>query len=145
MARVELDLPKKFDFATDMQVCISSINYGGHLGNDSLLSLIHEARIRFLKKYGFTESNIGGVGIIMVDTVILYKSESFHGDVLTFQVAIGAVSKMGCDFYFLVRNKGTGKEVAQAKTGVVFFDYNTRKVVNTPKEFTELFVRQRNA
>jgi len=139
MARVELDLPKKFDFATDIQVCISSINYGGHLGNDSLLSLIHEARIRFLKNHGFTESNIGGVGIIMVDTVILYMSESFHGDILTFQVAVGAVSKMGCDFYFLVINKDTGKEVAHAKTGVVFFDYDARKVVSTPDRFRDLF------
>jgi acyl-CoA thioesterase FadM len=144
MAKVELDLPKKFDFATDIQVCISSINYGGHLGNDSLLSLIHEARIRFLKNYGFTESNIGGVGIIMVDTVILYKSESFHGDVLTFQVAVGAVSTMGCDFYFLVRNKDTGKEVAQAKTGVVFFDYDARKVVSTPDRFRDLFENSRS-
>jgi acyl-CoA thioesterase FadM len=144
MARVELDLPKKFDFATDIQVCISSINYGGHLGNDSLLSLIHEARIRFLKNYGFTESNIGGVGIIMVDTVILYKSESFHGDVLTFQVAVGAVSEMGCDFYFFVRNKDTGKEVAHAKTGVLFFDYDARKVVSTPDRFRDLFENSRS-
>jgi len=139
MARVKLDLPGKFDYATDIQVCINNINYGGHLGNDSLLSLIHEARIRFLKKYGFKESNIIGVGIIMVDTVILYKSESFHGDVLTFQVAVGEVGKVGCDFYFCVANKNTGKEVAHAKTGVVFFDYDARKVVNTPDRFRDLF------
>ena len=139
MARAKLELPSKFDYATDIQVCINNINYGGHLGNDSLLSLIHEARIRFLEKYGFTESDIGGVGIIMVDTVILYKSESFHGDVLTFEVTVSGVGKVGCDFYFLVANKDTGKEVAHAKTGVVFFDYDTRKVVNTPDEFRDLF------
>ena len=144
MARAKLELPINFDFATDIQVCINNINYGGHLGNDSLLSLIHEARIRFLKKYGFTESNIGGVGIIMVDTVILYKSESFHGDILTFQVTVGDVGKVGCDFYFLVRNRGTGKEVAHAKTGVVFFDYEARKVVTAPMEFLGLFLHRRN-
>jgi acyl-CoA thioester hydrolase len=140
MARAKLELPSEFDYATDIQVCINNINYGGHLGNDSLLSLIHEARIRFLEKYGFTESNIGGVGIIMVDTVILYKSESFHGDVLTFEVAVSDVGKVGCDFYYVVANKDTGKEVAHAKTGVVFFDYDTRKVVNTPDEFRDLFL-----
>lgn len=139
MVRVKLELPQKFDFATDIQVCINNINYGGHLGNDSLLSLIHEARIRFLKKHGFTESDIGGVGIIMVDTVVLYKGESFHGDVLTFEVAVRDVSKVGCDFCFRVTNKNTGKEIAHAKTGIVFFDYNTRKVVNTPDAFRKLF------
>lgn len=139
MARLKLDIPNNFDFATDIQVCIASINYGGHLGNDALLSLIHEARIRFLKNYGFTESDISGVGIIMVDTAILYKSESFHGDMLTFEVAVGDVDRVGCDFYYLVTNKDSGKEVAQAKTGIVFFDYTSRRVVNTPAKFRELF------
>jgi acyl-CoA thioesterase FadM len=139
MARLKLEMPHEFDFSTDIQVCIDNINYGGHLGNDSLLSLIHEARIRFLKKYGFTESDISGVGIIMVDTAILYKSESFHGDVLTFEVAVSDVDRVGCDFYYRVTNRGAGKEVAQAKTGIVFFDYTSRKVVNTPAKFRELF------
>jgi acyl-CoA thioester hydrolase len=139
MARMKLDLPEKFDFAIDIAVRIENINYGGHLGNDSLLSLIHEARINFLKKHGFTESDIGGVGIIMVDTVILYKSESFHGDVLTFEVAVQNVGRAGCDFVYRVTNKDTEKDVAHAKTGIVFFDYDKRKVVNTPEVFVGLF------
>ncbi|MBE0431909.1 thioesterase family protein [candidate division WOR-3 bacterium] len=141
MARMKLEMPAKFAFATDIPVCISNINYGGHLGNDSLLSLIHEARMRFLKHHGFSESDIGGAGIIMVDTAILYKSESFHGDVLTFEVAVDNVGRSGCDFFFRVTNKATKKEVACAKTGVVFFDYAARKVVSTPPAFIELFGR----
>ncbi|KPK62968.1 thioesterase [candidate division WOR_3 bacterium SM23_42] len=140
MARLNLQLPKKFDFTTDIQVYINNINYGGHLGNDSLLALIHEARIRFLKDNGFTESDICGVGIIMVDTAILYKSESFHGDVLTFDVAVNNIGKVGCDFYFRVTDKNTRKEVAHAKTGILFFDYYARKVVNTPDAFRKLFL-----
>ncbi|UCD19159.1 MAG: thioesterase family protein [candidate division WOR-3 bacterium] len=139
MARMKLDFPKKFDFATDIQVQIANINYGGHLGNDSLLSLIHEARIRFLEAHGFTERDIGGAGIIMVDTVVLYKSESFHGDVLTFQVAVQDVSRVGCNFVYRETNKATNKDVAHAKTGVVFFDYHERKVVNIPQSFVRLF------
>jgi acyl-CoA thioester hydrolase len=140
MARMKLELPERFDFKTDIRICINSINYGGHLGNDSLLSLIHEARIRFLNNCGFTESDIGGVGIIMVDTAIMYKSESFYGDVLTFEVAVSDVGKAGCDFYFRVTNKETGRDVAYAKTGIVFFDYDKRKVVNTPDVFRKKFV-----
>ncbi len=139
MARIKINLPEKFDFSTDIQVCINNINYGGHLGNDSLLSLIHEARIRFLNNYGFTESDIGGVGIIMVDTAIIYKSESFHGDVLIFEVTVSDIGKAGCDFYFRVTNKESRKEVAHAKTGIVFFDYERRKVINTPEIFRKKF------
>lgn len=139
MARLKLALPQRFSFSTDLQVCISDINYGGHLGNDSLLSLIHEARIRFLKKNGFTEFDIMGTGMIMVDTAVIYKSESFHGDILTFEVAVDDVGKVGCDFYYRISNKQTGKDIAHAKTGIVFFDYKSRRVVNVPDKFRELF------
>jgi acyl-CoA thioester hydrolase len=137
--RTKLELPEKFEFSTEMSVRIENINYGGHLGNDSLLSLVHEARLRFLKSYGFTEADIGGAGIIMVDTVIIYKSESFHGDMLKFEVTVGNVGKAGCDFFFRITKSATKEDVAYAKTGVVFFDYNTRKVVPTPREFLENF------
>lgn len=139
MARMTIEMPTKFEYATDIPVCIGNINYGGHLGNDSLLSLIHEARVRFLKHYGFSESDIGGVGIIMVDTAILYKFESFHGDVLAFEVGVGNVTRAGCDFYYRVTNKAAGKEVAHARTGVVFFDYGARKVASTPDVFARIF------
>ncbi len=139
MGRLTLQMPEEFHFATDMEIRIDSINYGGHLGNDSLLSLVHEARLRFLKANGFTEADIGGVGIIMVDTVIIYKSESFHGDILKFDVAVDNIGKTGCDFFFRVTNNATKEDVAHVKTGVVFFDYNARKVAPTPSEFTDLF------
>ena len=141
MARMTIEMPDGFDYATDIPVCIHNINYGGHLGNDALLSLIHEARVRFLKNHGFSESDIGGAGIIMVDTAILYKSESFHGDILTFEVGAGNVTRAGCDFFYRVTNRATGKEVAHARTGIVFFDYGKRKVVSTPDVFANLFNR----
>ncbi|UCG29235.1 MAG: thioesterase family protein [candidate division WOR-3 bacterium] len=142
MARMKLELPERFDFSIEIPVRIENINYGGHLGNDSLLSLVHEARLRFLKANGFTEADIGGVGIIMVDTVIIYKSESFHGDVLKFDVTVDNIGKTGCDFFFRVTNIATKEDVAHVKTGVVFFDYKARKVAPTPPEFTDLFGRQ---
>jgi len=139
MARVKLDLPDRFEFSTEIQVRIGDINYGGHLGNDTVLSLIHEARVRFLQKYGFTEANIDGVGLIMTDAVIVYKSEGFYGDTLTIDVTVGDFSRSGCDFFYRFTNKLTRKEVARAKTGIVFFDYKTRKVVSIPEHFRVLF------
>ena len=142
MTRIKIDLPVRFEFSTEMPVRIENINYGGHLGNDSLLSLVHEARLRFLIANGFSEADIAGVGIIMVDTAIIYKSEGFHGDVLKFEVAVGNIEKAGCDFFFRITNSATGKDIARAKTGVVFFDYSTRKVVPTPSEFSKKFAEK---
>ncbi|MCW8811925.1 MAG: acyl-CoA thioesterase, partial [Chlorobium sp.] len=78
MARIKVELPEKFHFRTEIQIRITDINYGGHLGNDSLLSIIHEARLRFLNHLGYSESNVEGIGIIMVDAGIQYKSEAFY-------------------------------------------------------------------
>lgn len=139
MARVKLDLPDTFEFSTDIQVRIGDINYGGHLGNDAVLSLIHEARIRFLRKHGFTETNIDGVGLIMTDTVIVYKSEGFYGDTLAIGVTVADFTRTGCDFLYKIENRKKGHEVARAKTGIVFFDYKTRKVMPVPEKFRAIF------
>jgi len=139
MTRIALDLPKRFDFSTELSVRVSDVNYGGHLGNDALLSLLHEARIRLLKSHGFSESNIEGYGIIMVDSAAVYASEAFHGDLLTIEVAVGNVDRAGCDIFYRITRDADGKEIARAKTGVVFFDYTRKKLARTPERFKTLF------
>jgi YbgC/YbaW family acyl-CoA thioester hydrolase len=140
MARVKLDLPERFDFSTEIPVRINDINYGGHLGHDSVLSLTHEARIRLLRKYGFTEMDIDGSGVIISDVAIVYKSEAFYGETLSIEVAICDFSKYGCDFVYKITEKETRREIARAKTGIVFFDYENRKVAPVPEKFKAIFV-----
>ena len=137
MPRIKIELPKKFIFKTEIQIRITDINYGGHLGNDSLLSIVHEARVRFLKHLGYSESNVEGVGIIMIDSAIQYKSEGFYGEELAIEVSVNDFSSIGCDFVYRLTNKEKSKEIAVAKTGIVFFDYGKRKTVKVPSEFVE--------
>ena len=133
MARVELKLPQHLPFETEIQVRITDLNYGRHMGNDALLSMIHEARVLFLHRLGFTELDVGGVGLIMTDSVIVYRSEAFQGDVLRFLVGADDFNRYGCDFVFQVLNQESGREVARAKTGVVCYDYAERKVQPMPE------------
>ena len=139
MARIKLELPAHFPFSTALLVRITDANYGGHLGNDALLSLLHEARVRFLAHYGFSELDIEGLGIIMADSVIVYKSEAFPGEWLEIAVTASDFNKYGCDFMYKVTERSSGREVARAKTGIVFFDYQSRSVQKTPPSFSKLF------
>lgn len=139
MARVKLDLPVRFQFSTELAVRIGDINYGGHLGNDSVLTLIHEARVQFLKQNGYTELNIEGSGIIMADAVVVYKSEGFHGDRLIVEVGVGDFQNASCDILYRLTNQETGNEIARAKTGIVFYDYAAKKTVSVPAKFREKF------
>jgi len=138
MERIKIDLPEIFQFTTEVTVRVSDVNYGGHLGNDSILSLVHEARLRFLKNLGFSESNIAGTGIIMFDAAIQYKSQAYHGDILVLDIVVENFIRSGCDFLFKITNKLTGKEIARAKTGIAFFDYEKNKMVPVPEKFKAL-------
>jgi acyl-CoA thioester hydrolase len=139
MARVKLEIPEKFIFSTTIDIRISDINYGGHLGNDSILSIIHEARVRFLKTNGFSEKDAGGAGIIMTDSVIVYLSEGFYGDKIKVDVAVDNITGTGCDIFYMLTNEDSKNEVAKAKTGIVFYDYEKKKVVRVTKKFIEKF------
>ncbi|MEO9210776.1 MAG: thioesterase family protein, partial [Ginsengibacter sp.] len=76
MARIKLELPQKSIATVSIPVRITDINYGNHVGNDALVSILHESRMLFLKQHGFTELNAGGNALILNELVVLYKNES---------------------------------------------------------------------
>lgn len=139
MVRIKLELPEKTNFSTEIVVRITDINYGGHLGNDSVLSIVQEARVQFLKSHNYSETDVEGLGIIMTDCAIVYKSESFYGDVLEINIGVNDFYKYGCDLYYQLMNKETQKEVAIVKTGIMFFDYELRKRARVPEKFVNIF------
>lgn len=135
MARIRIDLPESFLFETEIPVRISDINYGGHLGNDSVLAIVHEARIRYLASLGYTEKDIEGKSVIMNDVAVVYRSESFYGDILLVSVDVRDFTGTGFDICYKIARKKDGKEIARIKTGMIFFDYDTGKIVRIPEAF----------
>lgn len=140
MPRIQLSLPQTFSFFTNLPVRITDINYGGHVGNDAVLGFIHEARMQFLKHHGLSELNFGGSGLIMSDVAIEFKQEGFYGDVLKAAVAAANFSRVGFDLFYVLSKTVDGKEitVAQAKTGMICFNYDFRKVVAVPEGIEQL-------
>lgn len=134
MARIKLSLPENFPFSTQFPVRITDINYGNHLGNDAVLGLLHEARMQFLHSVGYSELNLAGVGMIMADVAIEFKAEAFYGEVLKAYVAAGEFTKIGFDIYYKLVKGEAETVVALAKTGMVCFDYEKRKVAAVPEE-----------
>lgn len=139
MARVQIELPASFAFSTDIQLYLSHINYGGHLDNALLLTVVSEARTRWFKALGYTELDVEGLGIIVSDAALQYKSEAFHGETMQVDMSAQEFNKYGCDLVWRMRERDSGREVARGKTGIVFFDYQTRKVAGVPQGFRERF------
>ncbi len=134
MSRIKIDLPEKIVAVIEVRVRISDINYGNHLGNDALVSILHEARVQWLRLLNLTELDIGGVGLIMADLAVQFQAESFYGDILTVTVLTDSPSAVGFDLYYSISNS-SNVLVATAKTGMVCFDYNKKKVAAIPASF----------
>lgn len=136
MARIKIEMPEKVMATFHIPVRIADINYGNHVGNDAFISIIHEARMQWLKQYDYTELNIEGIGLIMSDLAIEFKSESFYGDVMEIKLGAGEISRVGFELYYRLFAKRNDDNIllANAKTGMVCYDYEAKKVAAIPEK-----------
>lgn len=133
MSRIKIAFPENVSFTATIPVRITDLNYGNHVGNDAVLSIIHEARVQFLFHNGYAELNCGGVGLIMSDVGIEFKKEIFYGDVLAVQIAAVNFSSVGFDLFYRILNK-ENIVVALAKTGMICYNYDLKKIAAVPTE-----------
>lgn len=137
MARIKLSVPEKKAFTAAIPVRITDINYGNHLGNDAIVSIIHEARMQWLASANYTELAVEGTALIQGDLAVEYKNESFYGDVLDVSIAIDEIQKVNFEIYYEISTERQGKKllIANAKTGMVCFNYESKKVASIPEKF----------
>ena len=127
----------KFKFSTELDVLIGDINYGGHKGNERFLISFQEARLRYLKQFGYSELSVGnGAGIIMSQAHINYRAEAFWGDRLKVFVRISKLEKVRFMFeYQIIDAHNDEKLIATGYTEMVSFDFKNRKVKKLPDKF----------
>lgn len=135
MTRLKIDLPSNFIFSTDIPVRIGDMNRGMHLGHEIFLVIIEEARARLLSTFGYTDTDINGMGLIMTDASIVYLNQVHYGQTLKVEIAVTDFSSRGFDIVYRVSDNKTGIESARAKTGVLLYDYKQQKVTTIPREF----------
>ena len=116
---------------------ITDLNYGGHIGNDTILSLIHEARMQYLQNLGYTEMEFAGVGMIMADAAIEFRSELFYPEIIRVFVTARDCSRIGFDLYYKMERTLASESrptlVAVAKTAMICYDYDKKKIVSLPE------------
>lgn len=140
MPRIKIVLPKHEIGRIAIPIRISDINYGNHVGNDAFVSIIHEARMQWLKLHGYTEMNFAGTGLIMSDIAIEFKKEALYGDIILIQIYAGEIARVSFELYYEIsaqRNNIT-YIVAKAKTGMVCYDYANKKTVSLPDKARQL-------
>lgn len=136
MARVKIKVPQRSMGTYHIPVRITDINYGNHVGNDAFVSIIHEARMQWLQQHGYTELNIESAGLIMSDLTVEFKNESFYGDQVEVKISTGEISRVNFELYYQLSAKRNGETIllANAKTGMICYDYTMKKVVTIPEQ-----------
>ena len=134
MARIKIDTSGNIVAEIKLRVRISNINYGNHVGNDAFVALIHEARMQWLQQNHFTELDINGTGIIMSGLAFEFKNEAFYGDEILIRISAGEVSKVSFELYYHLTTERNSQTMllAKAKTEMVCYDYQYKKVVAVP-------------
>jgi len=141
MTRIKIIYPENTIFSHELSVRITDLNYGNHLAHDNLVSLLHEARAQFFIAHRMEEHNIEGVGIIVADLAVTYKAESHFGQVIQIEITLDDFTRKGCDMLYRMTCRESDTVVAVAKTGLVFFDYKTKKTVSIPESFQKIVNR----
>lgn len=142
MARLTLEFPEdQYCYSTQLTVRVTDINGANHLGNDSMISMISEARARFLFEYGVRETEADGTGIIVTDLVTTYRAEAHARDQLIFEVGVMDFNKYGGDITFRITRPQDHALIAMAKSGFVFYNYKRSQVVPMPDDFRAKFSR----
>lgn len=142
MARIEIKMVDVFLFETELTIRTTDINFANHVGNDTFVSLMQEARTRFFMDLGYSDLDVEGKGTIISDLAVVYKSQSYYGERLKFELGVDDFNKYGCDIFYRVTNAENQKLVLEAKTGIIFFDYEKNKVTTIPAGFMSHFTRR---
>ena len=137
--RVKIQIDGKEVFNTKIVLTVSDMNYGNHLGNDRVLSLAQEARLQWLKSIGSSELDCKGSSLIMSDAMVEYKSEGFRGDQVEIKVYLDNTHSYGFDLFYEMSIND--KLMAKVKSGLLFFDYEKRKVANQPQKWKDYYVQ----
>jgi acyl-CoA thioesterase FadM len=134
MARLKILFPTTSIGSIQIPVRITDINYGNHVGNNAIVEIIHEARMQFLNQHGFTEMDASGTSLIMSELCIEYKNESFYNDLLDIKIFAGEISRVSFELLYEIstKRKEISMVVALAKTGMVCYNYQIKKVESVP-------------
>jgi acyl-CoA thioester hydrolase len=137
MPRITLQPHASYPFSIDLEVRVSDLNYGGHLGYERLLSLAHQARIRLFERLGATELDLGdgATGIVAADLAVTYLAEAFVNDVLAFELKPVEVGNVAFRLAHRVSHRGSGRVVALIEIGFVGFDIRRRGPGRLPEPF----------
>jgi len=138
MAHAKLVEQEQYTFHYPITLGPQHLSLGNHLGADNVILLASAARADVFHSMGLTEGDLGdGVtGIIVADIVVNYRTEGFLHDEIVIDTQIGAFT--GRSFTAFQRIRRGEKVIAIAETGIVTFNYRSKRIALVPERFLQV-------
>lgn len=135
MPRVILVERPAYEHTYTMTIRVTDINHAGHLGNEALLGLVHEARTHFLKSLNFDTivGNQQPIGLIIADMVVNFKAEGFAHEEVSVDNQIDELAQKSFRLFHRIRREG--QVLALVETGLVAYSYSARQATHLPVGF----------
>lgn len=132
MPRSQLVEQPEYTFRHDLTIRATDFNYGGHLGIEAIVGLLHEARARLLQEIGLPSVKFahGAVGLAIGDLVLNLKQEAFVFEDVCVESQIDELADKSLRLF--QRISRNGDLLVLAETGLVAFDYRNRRPVPLP-------------
>lgn len=125
----------KIEYIEIIKPRISDINYGGHVGHVELIHLLHEVRVKFLRKYHLNEIEINGGSLIVRELQIKYLNQSFWNDELKIHLTLETV-RAKIIFHYSIYNISKNNMTANAEINMVLMNKDNQKL-SKPNIFLE--------
>jgi acyl-CoA thioesterase FadM len=102
--------------------------------------------MQLFAQWGFTELEAGGNSLIMADVMVAYKGEAFYGDRLEVVIYADEITEKSFDLLYKITTTRNGAEhlIAEAKTGMVCFDYSERRISKMKEPLKSCLQRMEN-
>ncbi|OGQ17342.1 MAG: hypothetical protein A3B70_03085 [Deltaproteobacteria bacterium RIFCSPHIGHO2_02_FULL_40_11] len=118
-----------------LKVRFFDIDMLGHTNNAAYFTYIEEARMAFCEHLGYTAQNFQtDCPFILAEESCTFKSPSFLNEVLVIKTTVSDLKEKSFIFNYEIKEKKTGRLIAQAKTIQVTYDYKKKTVIPIPKE-----------
>ena len=119
-----------FVFETVMRVRNTEIDVGQHLTLESLISLLAEARARFLYSKGIKDINAECQGLIVSNLQLNIINRVRAREELLFEVGIEHISDKDGEMAIKVTRMYDGSLVAKARKSFVQYDYRSNRSIS---------------
>jgi acyl-CoA thioester hydrolase len=132
-----MEYDQKILFSDKMRVRVSDINYGNHVCHTKFISMLHNVRVLFFKKYGYSEGDFFGNSLVMLNVTIDYLAQCFFDEELIISITSVGFQKAALCFEYEIFNSTRKAKAVKATSIMGLYDKASNSLKRPPKECVE--------